>query len=309
MSGSKYDAVLSYHVNPYTCGVAKWNLRLANELGIPIRRLNQRATHPIVSIKLSEIPKQARVAFAPPYDLILHDDLRWNSYMAKKTRPWRWVREAESVWTVTPEMSNALSFLRPDARALPCPSTIETPRPRAATTYLTFGMANKMQKVRRHFEAFRDQVSGQDYTILLSLGVHEGSPWDDSLESSASVLRQVFGDRLEVLGFLSDAAIHREIEAATACVAFYDPAIRANNTTAWAVLERGKRLFTNFDDASPLEFRLGYVPTWQDVTTQLAPRAAASTTPAASPQTRSESPDAHRVRLAPAVSARSNPAL
>jgi hypothetical protein len=125
-------------------------------------------------------------------------------------------------------------------------------------------MANKTLRVLHHYEAFRDQLGDEDYTILLSVGVHEGSPWDEALESSAAALRQIFGqDRVEVLGYLSDAALHREIDQATACVAFYDPAFRANNTTAWAVIERGKRLITNTDQYSP---RLDYpAPKWSDV--------------------------------------------
>ena len=157
-------------------------------------------------------------------------------------------------------MNSALRAIRADVQVLPCPSTVETPRPRANTTYLTFGMAHKTTQVLRHYEAFRDAHAGEEYTILLSVGVHEGSPWDDALESSATALRHIFGEeRVEVLGFLSDAALDREIRNATACLAFYDPALRANNTTAWAVLERGKTLITNRDEQSPT---VEDVPIW-----------------------------------------------
>lgn len=250
------DCVQSYHVNPYTCGVAKWNLRLATELGVPFVKLGTSSSYPLISVKPSEVPPRQYPQFKAPYDLILHG---WPPSTTDRDR--RWVMGADRIWTVAPQTAEALSALRPDVAILPCPATITTPRPRAAHTYLTFGMAHKTAKVLRHYEAFRDELGDQEYTILLSMGVHEGSPWDQTLESSAAALRQIFGeDRVEVLGFLSDAALHREMDACTACVAFYDPAFRANNTTAWAVLERGKRLITNCDACSPDPI----APTWPE---------------------------------------------
>ena len=275
------DAVQSFHVNPYTCGVAKWNLRLATELGVPFVPLGAASTYPVISVKPSEVPARQFPQFKATYDLILHG---WATSTTDRDR--RWVMGAERLWTVAPQTLEALRSLRPDAALLPCPATIASPRPRAAQTYLTFGMANKTLNVLRHYEAFRDELGDQAYTILLSMAVHEGSPWDATLESSAAALRRIFGeDRVEVLGFLSDAALHREIDACTACVAFYDPALRANNTTAWAVIERGKRLITNLDDLSPALV----APSWRDTI-----QAIGWMTPAASPQTRSESPAGHR---------------
>ncbi len=257
------ECVASYHTNPYTCGVAKWNLRLARALGVPLVPLDQVAGRPLISIKPSEIPEWLHASFRAPYDLILHG-WYWRRSWQEQMRNRRWLREADRVWTVAPETLEALRVVRPDVGVLPCPATVETPRPRAEHTYLTFGMAHKTTQVLRHYEAFRDTRRGEDYTMLLSVGVHEGSPWDDALESSAAALRQIFGDeRVEVLGFLSDAALDREIRAATACVAFYEPALRANNTTAWAVLERGACLITNRDEWSPDSH---VIPAWAAVT-------------------------------------------
>jgi hypothetical protein len=256
------DCVQSYHTSAYTCGVAKWNLRLARELGVPLLKLGMPGIRPLISVKPSEIHEWEYPYFKRPYDLILHG---WHTPKSERERMRnrRWVNGADRIWTVAPETLDLLQCIRPDVAVLPCPSTVETPRPRGRETYLTFGMAHKTTKVLQHYEAFRDAHAGEDYTILLSVGVHEGSPWDDALESSATALRHIFGaERVEVLGFLSDAALHREIERATACVAFYDPALRANNTTAWAVLERGKRLITNRDEQSPTGLE---APQWSQV--------------------------------------------
>ena len=52
------DGVLGYHLNPLTCGVAKFNLMLARRLQVPMLGLfdSRGATlrHPLLSLKLSE---------------------------------------------------------------------------------------------------------------------------------------------------------------------------------------------------------------------------------------------------------------
>jgi hypothetical protein len=64
-------------------------------------------------------------------------------------------------------------------------------------------------------------------------------------------MRAIFGDKLRVLGFLGDDALAKELREVDAVAAYYVPALRANNTSAWAALEAGKHLFTNTDELSP----------------------------------------------------------
>jgi len=98
-------------------------------------------------------------------------------------------------------------------------------------------------------ERVHEHVEGEQ---LLGRALLERAARDAALEGAATTLRGLFGaDHVELLGYLSDAALDREIRAATACAAFYDPALRANNTTAWAVLERDRPLITNMDEDSP----------------------------------------------------------
>lgn len=242
------DAVLSYHTNPYRCGVAKFNIRLARELGVPFASLldGWHYRHPLVSIKPSERPLQRIRPRWECFDLFLHGVPTGNALH-------EWWRENHPmhVYAANAVIARELRQYRPDVIEAWCPSTVETPPARAALTVLTFGMAHKL--VSPHYLKLKAllEVHGEPYTILLSTGVHEGSPWDEALEASTAALRGIFGERLEVLGFLSDAALDREIRQATACAAFYDPALRANNTTAFAVLERRVPLFTNLDVDSP----------------------------------------------------------
>jgi hypothetical protein len=64
-------------------------------------------------------------------------------------------------------------------------------------------------------------------------------------------MRGIFGDKLRVLGYLGDDALAKELREVDAVAAFFVPALRANNTSAWAALEAGKPLYTNTDEYSP----------------------------------------------------------
>ena len=76
------DAVLSYHTNPYTCGVAKFNQRLARELGVPLGAWGQQANHPLLSVKFAELRAAGWIPAIPKsFDLFMHDqpalDAEW----------------------------------------------------------------------------------------------------------------------------------------------------------------------------------------------------------------------------------------
>ena len=260
------DAVLSYHLSPYGCGTAKWNLRLARELGVPCLPFGRHTCqHPLISVRAGELPYgwDEMVKGYPQYDLFLHDDPLQSG--CEDLLP-----AAIRVYAANQVIARMTRRWRPDVIEAWCPSTIETPQPRADLTILTFGMAHKL--VSPYYKRLRDLLDahGEPYTILVSTAVHEGHPWDEALQESAAALQRIFGmERVEMLGFLSDAALDREIRAAWACAAFYMPALRANNTTAWAVLERGRSLVTNCDVDTPstmfLQYDINRMQQWSEV--------------------------------------------
>lgn len=231
------DAVLSYHMNPATCGVAKFNHELAKRLGVPCLPLRSECQHPLVSVKLSELPYGTGLVAHPPYDLLLHDRSDNDARFGAKR-----VFYADEIG---------------------CPSTIRGDASRGAYRVLVFGMAHKL--LLPHFERLKAQLDADhpDYTVELSTAVHEGSPWDEALEQSIGAMRGVFGDKLRVLGFLGDDALARVLQEVDAVACFYTPALRANNTTYWAAVEAGKTIYTNRDEHSP---QAGApAPTWESL--------------------------------------------
>lgn len=242
------DAVLSYHMNAATCGVAKFNQALAKRLGVPRDHLSAiQYRHPLWSVKASEVGDDWPKMSTGRFDVFWHDHGD-----PLVTRLARRVFYAEEIG---------------------CPSTVEGDPTRGNYRVFVFGMSHKL--LLPHFQQLKRDLDRDhpDYTIELSTAVHEGHPWDQALADSAEAMRAIFGDRLRVLGFLADDALARTLTEVDAVAAFYVPALRANNTTAWAALEAGKVLYTNRDDVSPTE-----APTWERLIAVLQPAAVASMT-------------------------------
>lgn len=239
------DAVLTFHTSPETCGVAKFNLRLAQQLGVPMlpwRTGKLAAQHPLLSIKPSEVTAVDLYPMPGTFDLFLHGSLdRWATEAAL---------QATRVYAANRVLAREVAAVRPDVIEAFCPSTIRGRGSRGAYQVLTFGMAHKFQ--RTYYEALKRTLDAEarDYTVNVSTAIHEGSPWDETANVGA-LLRDVFGDRLRVLGYLADDALARELDACDAVALFFDPAVRANNTTYWAAVAAGKRIFTNRDEWSP----------------------------------------------------------
>lgn len=242
------DGILSHHMDPMTCGVAKFNWRLAKELGVncwPLQRAAF-ATHPLVSIKPEECPLRTLPGFLPgTFDLFLHgwNDVAMDRDWLLKARPLR-------VYAANAVIASAVRAIRSDVIMAWCPATLSARRPAGALQILTFGMAHKV--LREHHVTLRAllEASGQDYTVSISTGVHEGSPMH-ALSEAAGTLEIIYRDRLRVCGYLADDALAEAVQSCDAVAVFFDPALRANHTSFWAAVGAGKPVITNLDAESP----------------------------------------------------------
>lgn len=237
------DSVLSYHMNPATCGVARFNHMLAERLGVPCLPLRSVCRYPLLSIKPQEMP--SGVPFFSPFsrvgfDLFLHGPSNADYLYA-----------ANYIYAGSAEIADAVRPLRSDVIEAFCPSMLSGNATRGAYRVLVFGMTHKILYPR--FARLKEKLDAEhpNYTVELTTAVHEGAPWASTLQESADMMREIFGDRLRVLGSLADDGLARVLQEVDAVAAFYVPALRANNTTAWATLEAGKVLYTNLDALSP----------------------------------------------------------
>lgn len=250
------DAVLTPHPNELTCGTGKWSVRLAERLGVPCYSLDVPSPlSPIISARLTEMPRWAHV-WSQPYDLIIHDYVDGFAGL---------IQNARRCFAANASIAEKAEGVGASVAPIYCPSSLKGTAHRGSYRLLTYGMAHKI--TAPHYEKLKTLIekAHPDYTISLSTAVHEGSPWDESLQRSADTLRSIFGDRLRVLGYLADDALAKELHDCDAVALFYDPALRSNNTTAWAALDAGKPLVTNLDDDSPAELaaRVMHLPALQ----------------------------------------------
>ena len=183
------------------------------------------------------------------WDVFLHNVPAHASYS------WWWIQHAERVYAGNTFIAKAVESLRPDAQPLWCPSTVHGTPTRGSINVWTFGMAHKAQLPLFERLKFLLEHTTDDYTVCSSMGIHEGQSWDDGFLTAQREMQALFGDHLRFLGFLADDALSVAIREAQMVALFYDPALRANHTTAWAVLERGTPLITNLDADSPVEAR------------------------------------------------------
>jgi hypothetical protein len=244
-----WDAIVSKHLNPFTCGVAKFNQELARRLNIPLARWPDARKHrwPLLSCH----PHELSDVYDWPYPTAnagLRCDLFLHSY---EPRAKAWMANALTVYAANPEIAAQARESHPRVVETFCPSLLQGNPTTGTYTVLAFGMAQKLNVPQ--FEQLKAQLEREhpDYTIHLSTAVHEGSPWDEALQQSTEAMRAIFGDKLRVLGFLGDDALAKELASCDAVAAYFTPALRANNTSAWAALAAGKPLYTNTDALSP----------------------------------------------------------
>jgi len=243
------DAVWTVGHHPSLCGTEKFGHLLAKKLGVPCVPFGELGglRHPLVSVRASEVDR-LQVGLHPPqtYDLFLHD--WWNHDGAILP----WLMQATRVYAANVDIARTVREMRPDVIEAFAPSTIQGNPTRGTINVLTFGMAHKLGSHTARYEKLKALLDDAptDYTVSVSTAIHEGSPWDETARVGEH-LRGIFGSHLRVLGYLADDALARELATCSAVAVFYEPALRANNTTFWAAYDAGQAVITNLDADSP----------------------------------------------------------
>ena len=256
------DGVLGYHLNPLTCGVAKFNLLLARHLRVPMLGLfDGRAAslaRPVLSLKLSEFDDADIAALAA-----LVQTAEWRSRFSLFLHAWSdtevehlLLSQAANVFCGNAEIVERLRARRPDVQESWCPSTLLEPqrfRARGLSVF-AFGMAHKVRsELHRTVCALLEQT-GQPYSVYLSTALHEGTAFDERFTVVFDELREIYGEHIYFLGYMSDTAVYNYLLDTTFFAAFFDKGVRANNTTVNAAMECGSVVITNLDAHSPATF-------------------------------------------------------
>ena len=253
------DSVLGYHLNPLTCGVAKFNTLLGQELGLPFLSLFAEQVaelkYPLISIKFSEMTaaEQAKLAEwclnGVNYDLFLHG---FSNTQNERTI----ISNAGMVYCGNAEIAAQLAPLKHDVLELYCPGMLTdiTEFKSCEISVFSFGMAHKIDATHyKKLKTLLDQ-SGKSYCIYVSTAVHEGDAFDEAIAAVKRELADIFTDKLYFLGFLSDDAVHHYLKTTTFYASFFEDGVRANNTSVNSAMRCGAVTVTNLDGYSPTQF-------------------------------------------------------
>ncbi|MEO5974324.1 MAG: hypothetical protein ABIQ38_03860 [Ilumatobacteraceae bacterium] len=252
----KYDCIVSFHTNPYTCGVARFNQSLARTLGVDLisiadyMKLSGRVS--LLSLKFEEIPEpvanelvQHQLRSNGEFDLFLHG-------IHKSEPRLKLVDRARKVFVGSTDHADAIRSTRPDIIALFAPGAPFTgERQSFDLTLLTFGMAHKIRAdgYRKLGEIMTSDTRSAQLEI--STALHEGTSFSDDFFSVNAEISEVFKGSVIFLGFLADGEVSRRLREADALIAFFPGGVRENNTTVLSAMAHGCPVITNTDLYSP----------------------------------------------------------
>jgi hypothetical protein len=251
------DCIAGYHLNPWTCGIAKFNTILARELGVPVVGLDSAelsaSARPLLSIKISEFAAEDVVRLAAWIDArVGRFELFFHAFDGTEIEK-KLLAAAGRVYVGNRELSSTLASSRRDIVELFCPGTLLNPQRFEPTdlTVFTFGMAHKIRvPLYRRLRDLLD-ATGKSYSVYVSTALHENTSFDASFVVRFEELQSVFNGQVYFMGYLSDTAVYNYLKDATFLAAFFEKGLRANNTTVNAAMECGCTVITNLDEYSP----------------------------------------------------------
>ena len=251
-----YSGLVSYHTNPYTCGVARFNQALSAALKIPIVAMSNLSSRTadvlLLSLKFEEISRESAEqllsnlqASGAVFDLFLHGIVDSDIEQV-------FVTTARQVFVASNEYADQIRSRRTDVVSYFAPGASDLSKNvDADLTLLTFGMAHKIRSAG--YKKLGQLLSNDDRTVQLeiSTALHDGTSFSEDFFSVGSEISQVFEGNVSFLGFLADEEVSRRLHAANALVAFFPSGVRENNTTVLSAMAHGCPVITNLDSYSP----------------------------------------------------------
>ena len=251
-----YDCVASFHTNPYTCGVARFNVSLAGALNSKVLSLAAASSYEsgkvLLSIKLQEIDDAGKSHLEKilsnsnlTFDIFLHasDGSDLENQLLKR---------AQKVFAASAEIGQEIKSRRSDVVNLFAPGApISAVSKQSDISLLTFGMAHKISAIGYQKLAKILATSNKSFQLEVSSALHEGTSFDANFFIVADEISQAFGGNVVFLGFLADQEVSRRLQETTALVAFFPNGVRENNTTVMSAMAHGCAVISNLDSLSP----------------------------------------------------------
>jgi len=255
MNMTKNSVIVGYHTNPFTCGIARFNDRLAEELAVPTWSWSRYCANPIdhalLSVKLSEFDGVGIAQLdtfmqkSHIYDLFVHG-------LVGSEQERQLICGARMVFSGSRSLAFAMKSYRPDVRAAFAPGLSPQGSPQNMDiSMITFGMAHKISAewYGRLADILKDDPRSS--ILEISSALHEGTRFDAEFFAVADEIRSFFAGRVRFLGFLSDDEVSRRLSNSNAMIAFFPQGVRENNTSVMGAMAHGCPVITNLDVESP----------------------------------------------------------
>lgn len=258
----KYDCVVSYHTNPYTCGVARFNQALAKALGVDLVSVTEFVDRsvgvPFLSLKFEEIPDQVSLNL---WQHVLLADLEFDLFLHginESEIERNFIVQARRMFVATAEYAEALRSTRSDIVTLYAPGTPYLGDNESVDlTLLTFGMSHKIRAAGYQKLGEILNTDHRSFKLEISTALHDGTSFSEDFFSVNSEISRAFNGNVSFLGFLADGEVSRRLRAADALVAFFPDGVRENNTTVLSAMAHGCAVITNTDRYSPIWMKHG----------------------------------------------------
>ena len=251
-----YSAVVTYHTNPFTCGVARFSKSLAEAMAVPLIPVsnfgfvsNQKV---LLSLKFEEVDEFSAqrlineiLATKPTFDLFLHT-------ISGLEIQDPFVKFAHKVFVGSQFDADCLRTIRPDVINTFAPGAgISGEISRPDLVLLTFGMAHKV--LSPLFESLGRLFANDPRSVQLQVttALHEGASFDESFFAIGDQISNLFQREVCFLGFLTDQEVSRRMLASNGQVSFFPKGVRENNTTVLSAMGHGSAVITNLDEYSP----------------------------------------------------------
>ena len=251
-----YSSVVSYHTNPYTCGVARFNQALAKEMRIPLCSVSKFVPSSenisLLSIKFEEMSTKSAEDMWMQLDQV---DAKFDLFLHGVTQSEienRYIDKARRVIVATREYAEIVRARRSDVLSYFAPGAADSSKKtNVDITLLTFGMAHKIRS--DGYRKLGEILAADERSVQLeiSTALHDGTSFSEDFFSVGSEISEVFSGNVSFLGFLADDEVSRRLRAADALVAFFPSGVRENNTTVLSAMAHGCAVITNLDSLSP----------------------------------------------------------
>jgi len=253
---NRYSCIASFHVNPYTCGVARFNSSLARSLRTGVSTLDDalklRQARLLLSIKLQEIDESGLASLEAILD---RDDLEFDLFLHAcdfSPSEGRLLAKSGRVFAASVEIGEQVRNRRPDVVSLYAPgAAVSLVRESSEINLLTFGMAHKISATGYRRLGKILAAGSRTFQLDVSSALHEGTKFDENFFLVGAEISDVFGGNVVFLGFLADDEVSRRLQSATALVAFFPSGVRENNTTVMSAMAHGCAVISNLDASSP----------------------------------------------------------